>query len=240
MRHVAPWLVALITALSASSVHADPPSPEKHASPKAHHKDHGHHGGGMHHGFKDVARWVKVFDHPEREQWQQPAAVVAAMTLEPGMTVADIGAGTGYFLPHLREAVGETGRVLALDIEPNMVAYMTERATQAGWTNVEARTIPTDDPKLPAASVDRVLFVNTWHHVSHRQAYARKLARALKTDGQLVIVDFTMTSDKGPPKRHRLAPDVVIQELTAAGFEARVVPAPLPNQYVVTAHPRTP
>jgi len=77
----------------------------------------------MHHGFKDVARWIKVFDHPERDQWQKPQAVVSALQLEPGMSVVDIGAGTGYFLPHLRAAVGDAGRVLALDVEPNMVAY---------------------------------------------------------------------------------------------------------------------
>lgn len=119
MRHCFVGILALVL-LSVSLVHADPPPSESHDHAAG---DHGHHGGGMHHGFKDVARWIKVFDHPERDQWQKPQAVVSALQLEPGMSVVDIGAGTGYFLPHLRAAVGDAGRVLALDVEPNMVAY---------------------------------------------------------------------------------------------------------------------
>jgi len=117
---------------------------------------------------------------------------------------------------------------------------MAERVAKAGWTNVEARRVPTDDPKLKAKSVDRILFVNTWHHVAQRDAYARALARALKEGGQLMIVDFTLTTDKGPPKKHRLASGAVIKELTAAGFVARVLPSTLPDQYMVVASPATP
>ena len=88
----------------------------------AHHGDH-------HHRFDDAAAWSKVFDDPARDAWQKPAAVVSAMTIAPGMTVADVGAGTGYFEPHLSKAVGPSGKVLAIDIETDMVRWTNERAS---------------------------------------------------------------------------------------------------------------
>ncbi|MBL8717358.1 MAG: class I SAM-dependent methyltransferase [Myxococcales bacterium] len=206
--------------------------PEPAAPAHAAHGHGGHHGA-MHHRFDDPAAWSLVFDDPARDAWQRPADVVVAMRITSGMTVADLGAGTGYFLSHLSTAVGPSGRVLALDVEPKLVAHMKERAHKAGWSNVEAREIPTDDPKLPDASVDRILVVDTWHHVENRKAYATKLWRALRPGGAVFVVDFTLTSDKGPPKALRLSPEQVIGELTAAGLSAKVLPVGLPDQYVI-------
>ncbi len=192
-----------------------------------------HDGQGMHHGFDDPERWSKVFDNPERDAWQMPDAVVAAMQMKPGMTVADIGAGTGYFLSRLAQAVGPSGKVLALDVEPSLVEHMRERAAGAGLSNVEAKVVDPADPGLPPASVDRILIVNTWHHIADRSAYAAKLARALKPGGELHVVDFDVDSPRGPSADHKLAPDAVIEELRAGGFEARTISEPLPDQYVV-------
>ena len=188
---------------------------------------------GMHHDFSDAERWAKVFDDPARAEWQKPQEVVHLMAIEPGMQVADIGAGTGYFLGYLAAAVGEEGRVLGLDPEPNMVAHMNKKAEQAGWTRVRAKVIPLDSPNLAANSTDRILIVDTWHHIENRVEYTRKLAEALAEGGAVYVVDFTLESPVGPSPNHRLAAEKVIAELKEGGLEAELVPETLPNQYVV-------
>src|SRR6202030_732069 len=82
------------------------------------------------HRFENAEHWSKEFDDPSRDGWQQPDRVVAAMQIQAGMSVADVGAGTGYFEPYLSRAVGDGGRVLALDVEPDMVRHLTERAAR--------------------------------------------------------------------------------------------------------------
>jgi len=189
----------------------------------------------MQHRFEKADEWAPIFDDPKRDAWQKPDTVVAALALTPGMTVADIGAGTGYFEKRLVAHVGERGAVIAIDIEPDMVRYLGERAQREGTPNVEARLATTDDPKLAAASVDRILIVDTWHHIGDRVAYGKKLASALKPGGFVAVVDFTLETAKGPPKHHRLTPAQVIDELTQAGLKAQVIDVGLPDQYVVTA-----
>src|SRR5690606_27550524 len=95
------------------------------------------HGQGFHHSFSDAAGWSKVFDDPARDEWQKPARIVEVMAIAPGMTVADVGAGTGYFAPHLSRAVGPTGKVIAQDVEPKMVEWLAERAKRESLPNVE-------------------------------------------------------------------------------------------------------
>ena len=85
----------------------------------------------IHHSFDDVAKWVLVFDDPGRDAWQKPDEVLHALGVLPGTTVADLGAGTGYFSVHLARAVGDKGRVLAIDVEPKLVDHMKERAVKA-------------------------------------------------------------------------------------------------------------
>jgi ubiquinone/menaquinone biosynthesis C-methylase UbiE len=189
--------------------------------------------------FSDTERYAKKFDSAERDAWQRPADVIAALGLKAGDVVADIGSGTGYFEPWLSRAVGSSGRVLALDVEPRMVEHMQQRAQQEGLRNVESRLVAPNDPGLPIASVDRILIVNTWHHIDARIHYADKLARALRPSGELWIVDFTPESDLGPPPAHRVASAAVVEELAHAGLSAEVVePESLPKQYLVRARPK--
>lgn len=187
----------------------------------------------MPHRFEGAEEWSKVFDDPERDAWQHPDEVVALLDVKPGSTVADLGAGTGYFLKRLSEAVGPSGKVLGLDVEPDMVRFMTERAAKEHLANAEARAVAPDDPQLAPASVDRILIVDTWHHLGERAAYAKKLAAALKPGGRVMVVDFTVESERGPPKEHRLAPEVVMSELEAGGLKASLAEETLPDQYVV-------
>jgi ubiquinone/menaquinone biosynthesis C-methylase UbiE len=182
---------------------------------------------------KPAAEYAKHFDDPKRDAWQKPAELVKLMAVAPGMVLVDLGAGTGYLLPHLSKATGVTGKVLALDVEPQLVEYMQERAKREGLANVTAAKVPYDDPQLPPASVDRVVIVDTWHHIDGREAYAKKLAAALKPGGRVAIVEVTKKSAHGPPRHHRLAPEQVIRELEAGGLKAKLVKESLPRQYVV-------
>lgn len=212
--------------------HGDPacghPGAETHGDP---HRAH-------HHDFSDVERFARIFDDPARDAWQQPVEVVRVLALQPGMIVADLGAGTGYFLPHLSPAVGPSGRVLALDVEPGMVAHMERRIREAGMANAEARHVAPDDPGLAARSVDRILIVDTWHHLGDRERYAARLREALRPAGRVLVVDFTPDSPHGPPPAMRIAAEQVQRELQAAGFAARIVEESLPYQYVVEATAR--
>jgi ubiquinone/menaquinone biosynthesis C-methylase UbiE len=200
-----------------------------------HKHEHGHKHDGYHMDFSQVEHFARHFDGPERDAWQMPAHVLELMNVQPGQTVADIGTGTGYFIGPLAKVVGSKGRVLALDVEPNMVRYVEERSRKEKWTNVEARVVAGDDPKLAAESVDGILIVNTWHHIDQRPTYARKLARALRPAGAVFVVDFTKESDVGPPAEHRLSADEVIQELREAGLNPSVMTEKLPKHYVVRA-----
>lgn len=237
--------------------HTGGPGPDKGGAPHAHGQghagehgghdhahgghDHGHGSGGpLVHRFERADEWAREFDNPERDAWQKPAEVVAAMQITPGMTVADLGAGTGYFLPHLARAVGPTGKVLGLDVEPDMVRYMTERAARQKLANVQAKQVPYDDPQLAAGSVDRILIVDTWHHIPARDRYAAKLSAALRPGGAVVVVDFTLDSLRGPPKQHRIRPEEVAAELRAGGMTAEIAPEALPDQYIVIGRRASP
>lgn len=179
-----------------------------------------------HHG------WIERLDDPSRDDWQKPAAVIAAMELTADMTVADIGAGSGYFTAHLSRAAG---RVLALDVQPSLIEHLRRRFPA---TNVEPRLVSPNDPALADASVDRVLIVDVWHHQNDRVKYAERLRRALKPGGRVLIVDGDGETPHSPPPQMRVTPAQVTDELVAAGFDVRVLEGLLPFQFVVSAHVR--
>lgn len=189
----------------------------------------------MPHRFDDAAHWASVFDDPARDARQKPDEIVAAMAITPGMTVVDLGAGTGYFEARLDAAVGATGHVIATDIEATLIEHMRARAARDGWVTVEPRLVPVDDPGLAAGEADRILVVDVWHHLGDRVAYGRKLAAALRPGGELWVVDFTLEAEHGPPAQHRLAPAALVDELAQAGLVAEVVAETLPDHYVIRA-----
>ncbi|MBL8621406.1 MAG: methyltransferase domain-containing protein [Myxococcales bacterium] len=222
----------LLTACGGATKPSAAPPPADHAAHAGHH---GHHADHAAHDFADAAHWATVFDDPARDAWQKPDEVVALLAPGPGQIVADIGAGTGYFERYLTRAVGGAGKILALDSEPAMVAYIAQRATAELWSNVVAQVVTADDPGLPTAGVDRVLIVDTWHHLPDRARYAARLAAALRPGGTLAVVDFTRDAPMGPPVEARLDAATVAAELTAAGLTARIADESLPHQYVVLA-----
>lgn len=212
------WLVVL--AACGSTGHGEPP-----AAPAAHRH-------AMQHHFESAEACAKSFDDPARDRWQQPQRVLDALELGSGMVIADIGAGTGYFSVRLARAVPD-GQVIATDIEPDMIRYLTERAAREHLTNLRAVQTPPADPQLAAGTVDRILVVDVWHHIDDRAGYARALARALRPGGKLAIVDFTREATHGPPAEMRLTPEQVIGELRQAGLAAALSPTVLPDQYIV-------
>ncbi len=187
----------------------------------------------------DPQTYAAAMDAKERYWWQQPERVVELLDCTPGMTVVDLGAGTGYFLPYLSSCVGQRGRVLALDADRAMVDIMLQRVENGRLGNVAPAVVAPDDPALTPGSADRVLVVNTWHHLTGRVVYAKKLLDALRMGGLLLIVDFDEDSPKGPPVELRLAPGKVARELESAGFSVELLEETLPYQYVVAGRKRT-
>ena len=168
------------------------------------------------------------FDDPARDMWQLPDRVIAELDLKRGQTVADIGAGTGYFT--VRLAKSETApKVYAADIEPSMVSYLRERAAKEGLTNVTAVQAAADSPNLPEP-VDLILIVDTYHHIGDREAYFRRLAKSIKPGGRLVIIDFTPDSPEGPPKEFRFPLEQFKAEMGKAGYKLAAQHNFLPRQ----------
>lgn len=188
------------------------------------------------HGFSGAEHWARVFDDPARDAWQKPHEVIEALKLAPDAAVADIGAGTGYFAVRLAHMTS-TGRVYAVDIEPDMVKYLGERAQKSGLKNLVPVLGAPDDPKLPA-KVDLVLMVDVYHHIDRRDAYFRRLAGSLKPGGAVAIIDFTKESPVGPPPSARIAASEVKAEMQRAGYMLATEHGFLPNQYFLIFRPR--
>ncbi len=188
------------------------------------------------HGFSGAEHWAKVFDDPARDEWQKPHEVIQALRLAPDATVADIGAGTGYFTARIAHMTPR-GRIYAVDIEPDMVKYLSERAQREKLANVTAVLGKPNDPLLPEP-VDRVLVVDTYHHIADRVAYFRSLKSRLKAGGEVAIVDFRRDSPIGPPVGMRVDPEDAKKEMADAGYALAAEHDFLPNQYFLVFRPR--
>jgi ubiquinone/menaquinone biosynthesis C-methylase UbiE len=178
----------------------------------------------------DPTAYMASLDDPARDAWQKPHEVVMALGLAPGMVVADIGAGSGYFTLRFARHVG-AGRVLAVDVSQPMLDAVRSRAAGAGLTAVSTVLAPPDDPTLPPAGVDLVFICDTWHHVERRPAYLARIRAALKPGGRFAIVDFHKDAPVGPPASMKLTRAEVLAEVQAAGFELAAEHTMLPHQY---------
>ena len=187
------------------------------------------------HSFGGAEKWAKVFDDPERDAWQKPHDVIQALALKPDAIVADIGAGTGYFSMRFAHMLPQ-GRVYGVDIEPDMVTYLSDRAKREGLKNVTAVVGKPADPRLPEKA-DLVVLVDVYHHVEDRERYFRNLQKSLKPGGRVAVIDFRMDSPVGPPQSARIAPDRVKAELKRAGYALTQEHAFLPNQYFLVFQP---
>jgi ubiquinone/menaquinone biosynthesis C-methylase UbiE len=202
-------------------MHAD--DPHSHDGHHGHH-GHGHDGAVNEHGYKghtfdDPKAWLERFESPERTAWQRPDDVVASLKLQPDAKIADLGAGTGYFAIRFAAAAPE-GRVYAVDIEPNMVEWLTQRAADEGHANLEAVLGEPSDPKLPEP-IDLVFMCNVFHHLANPQVYFEAVAGSLRPGARVVIVDFRKDAPEdapGPPAAMRMDPAQISAHMQAAGY----------------------
>jgi SAM-dependent methyltransferase len=238
-------MILLLLALGCGHRAHPHPASAPMTQPGGHDHSHGHgqgHGkghvqsGGHAHTFEDPARYVAQWEGPERDAWQQPAGLVAALGITPGMAVADLGTGTGYLLPHLVAAAGP-GSVYAVDIEPAMVAWVQARAASTGWTTVTPVLGSAQSTGLPPASLDRAVMINVWHHIEDPVAYGRSVKEALKPGGEFAVVETRLDAPEGdgPPMAMRLSPEAVIAALQSAGLQARRSDWTNPRQYMIIA-----
>lgn len=156
-----------------------------------------------------------------RGTWQRPADVVGALELQPGDRVADLGAGKGYFVHYLSEAVGSNGRVVAVEVDEELVQSLAEQFPP-DRSNVEIVLGGFEDPGLDDGSVDLILIVNTYHHIEDRPDYFRRLQRDLRPGGRVAVIEpnqdlhgvLSLALDEG----HKSSAPAVVAEMAQAGY----------------------
>jgi arsenite methyltransferase len=183
----------------------------------------------------DIDTYIQNLERPQRDEYQQPDKVIEALNITPGMVVADVGAGSGYFTRRLAKAVGDTGQVIALDVEQKMLDYNKQKLEKLGMAE-RVRFIPAkpDDPSLSEDSVELVFLCNTYHHVEHHVDYFAKIKSALTSNGRVVIVDFYHDERSGKlgfSKHHLVPREQVIKNMEQAGYVLSKEHIFLPRQY---------
>lgn len=147
--------------------------------------------------------------------------------IRPGMTVADIGAGEGYYTVRLAARVGAEGRVLAEDIMPEVIEALSRRITREKWDNVSVKLGAPEDPRLPENSFDRIMMVHMYHEIAEPYAFLWHLSPALKKNGELIVVDADRPTDQ-----HGTPPRLLACELAAMGFRMEeLIPKPTAGGY---------
>lgn len=177
------------------------------------------------------ADWL---ERSEREMEETPEIAVNALDLKPGMVVADVGAGSGYFTVRLARKVGPTGKVYAQDIQPEMLGLLKRRLARDKFTNVEMVLGADNDPKLPPASLDLILMVDVYHEFAYPQRMLRKLREALKSDGRLVLLEYRKEDDWVPIRpEHKMSVAEAKLEVEDEGFTLERVGKELSRQHIL-------
>jgi len=167
------------------------------------------------------AGWLERLD---REATEQPEKVLDALKIKPGSTVADIGAGTGYFSLRLAQRVGPQGRVLATDIQPQMLAFLKDNMRAAGIQNIDLILCTPTDAKLPADTLDLVLMVDVYHELEYPEETITQVHRALTAAGRLVLVEYRGEDASVPIKpEHKMTLAQVRTEIEPLGFQVQEV-----------------
>jgi arsenite methyltransferase len=162
-------------------------------------------------------RWA-YGEGPDRDAWQQPERVIEALGLQHGDRVADLGAGGGYFTWGLAEAVGPSGQVYAIDVDPDMTEYLTQEALRRGASNVQVVLAAPDDPHLPSPGVDLLFSCDTYHHLQDRSAYFSRLRGSLRPGGRVAIVELKGVGWFERWFGHFTPAEEIREEMRAAGY----------------------
>jgi cyclopropane fatty-acyl-phospholipid synthase-like methyltransferase len=226
MKHLAYWTASMVLGFALAA--AVPALAQEHAETPA-----------EHHSFHNWKHWSQVFESPERDEWQKPDQVMSALNLHPGDAVADIGAGSGYFARRFAKKVAPNGKVLALDVEPEMVSHLNAEAKEQKLSNLVAKQVRPDDAGLAPGSTDLIFLCDVYHHIEHRADYDRKLLPALRPDGHVVLIDFKKdyAVEGGPPYEMRVARGEAIDQFKQAGFKLEREYHFLPRQYFLVFTP---
>ena len=233
------WSVACVAALVfVGGVAAQPPKREQ---PKYEtKKDHDPNGIGKFYMDREIAHVMGYqaagwLERPERVKEEEPAKLIKALELKEGMVVADVGAGSGYHCFLMSPLVGEKGRVIASDIQQQMLDLIEKKAKKQKVTNIETVKGTTTDPKLPAAGVDLILMVDVYHEFEFPFEMTEKMVDALKPGGRLVFVEFRLEDDKVPIKLvHKMSERQVLKEMGVfAEMEHAKTVDTLPWQHVI-------
>ena len=181
---------------------------------------------------QDSKAYIARLEDPMRDAYQKPQEVIKALNIEEGEVIADIGAGSGYFTFRLAHAVGEKGRVYAVDVSPDMIVHLNRRVRDLNVKNVVTILCVPDDPLLAEASVNRFFICDTWHHINGHAKYLALLKRMLKRGGQVIMVDFKKTKTPvGPPMEMRIDRDDLVREMETNGFQLAAEHTFLEYQY---------
>ena len=191
----------------------------------------------MQHRFDDPDRYAKSFDDPARDAWQMPSRVIETLALSSTASVADIGAGTGYFSVRLAKAI-PGGTVYAVDVEPSMLDHIRKRALGDGLKNLVTLRASGTSPNL-TRPVDVVLVVDTYHHLPNRPSYFRELQKSLAAGGRVAIIDFRKDSPDGPPPEFRFEADQIVGEMKQAGYRLDAKHDFLARQHFLVFRPAT-
>jgi ubiquinone/menaquinone biosynthesis C-methylase UbiE len=202
-------------------------------------RDHDPNGIGKFYMGREIARvmghegagWL---ERPEREKEEHPTKLIRALKLKYGDVVADIGAGSGYHAFRMAPLVGLKGKILAVDIQPEMLALIRKKAEQTEIHNVEPVLGKIDDPRLPDESVDLILMVDVYHEFSHPYEMTAKMLKALKPGGRIVFVEFRMEDPKVPIKLvHKMSERQVRREMEVFPLQHVETVKTLPWQHII-------
>jgi len=176
------------------------------------------------------ADWL---ERNEREMEENPETALDAIGIKTGMVVADVGAGTGYMTLRLARRVGATGKVYAVDVQPEMLRRLRQNAAKNKITNIETVLGSEADPKLPVNQLDLILLVDVYHEFSQPQKMLRKMLEELKPDGRLVLLEYRKEDPTIPIRpEHKMSVQEVKVETEAEGFHLDQVIEKLPRQHI--------
>ena len=177
------------------------------------------------------ADWL---ERPQREAEERPERVVAALGLQRGQAVVDLGAGTGYFTRRLAAAVGPTGRVYAVDVQPEMLARLTNTLAAAGVSNVVAVLGAEDDPRLPPGCADLILLVDVYHELAWPREMTEAMLRALRPGGRLAFVEYRGEDPSVPIKPlHKMTEAQLRREMSDFPLAWQRTETNLPRQHLI-------
>ncbi len=177
------------------------------------------------------APWL---ERAEREIEERPSLAVRLLRIQPGQTVADIGAGSGYYTELLSKAVGPGGKVYATDIQPEMIRLLEQRIQRKRLGNVETVLSTETDPRLPPESLDLALLVDVYHELARPQQVLRRIRESLKPGGRLVLIEFRKEDPNVPIREeHKMSVAEARAEVEPEGFVFERVLNDLPWQHIL-------